>query len=479
MSARSRARSCCGSPASRPTAAPCAARGARASSTPTARTSGACSARSPTAVSSRSADDRVEVAHEALLREWPRLRDWIDEDAEGRRLHHHLAVAAREWEAGGRDPASSTAARAWPRRWTGAQRTGPSSTRPSARSWTRAAPRPTARRVACARRIGGCASLLAGVGAMLGIALAGRRAVSRAARHGPRRGAQRAGPAPRRAGARGGGARPLAAAGPPGRGDRELGADAREPARRAAAQPGRGRRHLERGRPAAAHGAAPRRAHGRGRRQPRARAAARRVGRRTGARRAAGRRSRRTARGAASVAAGDRSRVQPGRLPTRRQPDGQARAARHAQLAADRDAAGTAGLVPEPRLLARRPRAVRALRVGVRPARTAHHAPLRGARRAAPGPCRADRPRRAHGGSARLRRRWPAVRDPRGRRGGAARRAHPARAAPAPGPRCSRSAAGGDIDLGVPDPSRSRPTARRSRRAARTARCVSSTCARA
>jgi DNA-binding SARP family transcriptional activator/WD40 repeat protein len=49
--------------------------------------------------------DRVEVAHEALLREWPRLRDWIAEDVEGRRLHHHLAVAAREWEAGGRDPA--------------------------------------------------------------------------------------------------------------------------------------------------------------------------------------------------------------------------------------------------------------------------------------------------------------------------------------------------------------------------------------
>ena len=33
----------------------------------------------------------VEVAHEALLREWPRLREWIEEDAEGRRLRrqHH------------------------------------------------------------------------------------------------------------------------------------------------------------------------------------------------------------------------------------------------------------------------------------------------------------------------------------------------------------------------------------------------------
>ena len=46
----------------------------------------------------------VELAHEALLREWPRLRGWLEEDAEGRRLHRHLADAAREWDAGGRDP---------------------------------------------------------------------------------------------------------------------------------------------------------------------------------------------------------------------------------------------------------------------------------------------------------------------------------------------------------------------------------------
>ncbi len=46
----------------------------------------------------------AEVAHEALLREWPRLRGWLAEDAEGRRLHQHLAAAAREWDAGGRDP---------------------------------------------------------------------------------------------------------------------------------------------------------------------------------------------------------------------------------------------------------------------------------------------------------------------------------------------------------------------------------------
>ena len=47
----------------------------------------------------------VEVAHEALLREWPRLRAWLEEDAEGRRLHQHLIHAAAEWQASGRDPA--------------------------------------------------------------------------------------------------------------------------------------------------------------------------------------------------------------------------------------------------------------------------------------------------------------------------------------------------------------------------------------
>ncbi|MGH3129304.1 MAG: protein kinase domain-containing protein, partial [Gaiellaceae bacterium] len=45
----------------------------------------------------------VEVAHEALLREWPRLREWIEEDTEGRRLRRHITEAASEWDAAGRD----------------------------------------------------------------------------------------------------------------------------------------------------------------------------------------------------------------------------------------------------------------------------------------------------------------------------------------------------------------------------------------
>ena len=47
----------------------------------------------------------VEVAHEALLSEWPRLRAWLADDAEGRRLHQHLIQAAREEQASGREPA--------------------------------------------------------------------------------------------------------------------------------------------------------------------------------------------------------------------------------------------------------------------------------------------------------------------------------------------------------------------------------------
>lgn len=49
-------------------------------------------------------EGEVEVAHDALLREWPRLRGWLEEDADGRRVHQHLGAAARDWDAAGRDP---------------------------------------------------------------------------------------------------------------------------------------------------------------------------------------------------------------------------------------------------------------------------------------------------------------------------------------------------------------------------------------
>ena len=45
----------------------------------------------------------VEVAHEALIREWPTLRAWLEQDREGLRLHRHLTRAAEGWERQGRD----------------------------------------------------------------------------------------------------------------------------------------------------------------------------------------------------------------------------------------------------------------------------------------------------------------------------------------------------------------------------------------
>ena len=44
----------------------------------------------------------VEVAHEALIREWPRLRAWLDEDRDSLRVQAHLTQAARDWDAAGR-----------------------------------------------------------------------------------------------------------------------------------------------------------------------------------------------------------------------------------------------------------------------------------------------------------------------------------------------------------------------------------------
>ena len=45
----------------------------------------------------------AEVAHEVLIREWPTLRAWLEEDRAGIRLHRQLDDAARLWDAGGRE----------------------------------------------------------------------------------------------------------------------------------------------------------------------------------------------------------------------------------------------------------------------------------------------------------------------------------------------------------------------------------------
>ena len=46
----------------------------------------------------------MEVAHEALIREWPTLRLWLDEDREALRIHRHLTEAVRDWDRLARDP---------------------------------------------------------------------------------------------------------------------------------------------------------------------------------------------------------------------------------------------------------------------------------------------------------------------------------------------------------------------------------------
>ncbi|GHF65202.1 hypothetical protein GCM10010218_53340 [Streptomyces mashuensis] len=48
----------------------------------------------------------VTLAHEAVLRAWPRLRAWVDGDAAVLRDRQRLTAAARQWDAEGRDPAA-------------------------------------------------------------------------------------------------------------------------------------------------------------------------------------------------------------------------------------------------------------------------------------------------------------------------------------------------------------------------------------
>ncbi|MGW0845503.1 nSTAND1 domain-containing NTPase [Streptomyces sp. NPDC002787] len=48
--------------------------------------------------------ERVELAHEALIRCWPRLHGWLTEDREATRTARRLTDAAQAWEALGREP---------------------------------------------------------------------------------------------------------------------------------------------------------------------------------------------------------------------------------------------------------------------------------------------------------------------------------------------------------------------------------------
>ncbi|MFI6094690.1 helix-turn-helix domain-containing protein [Lentzea sp. NPDC051213] len=48
--------------------------------------------------------ERVEITHEALIRCWPRLREWLAADRDGLRAHRDLAESAAVWESLDRDP---------------------------------------------------------------------------------------------------------------------------------------------------------------------------------------------------------------------------------------------------------------------------------------------------------------------------------------------------------------------------------------
>lgn len=49
-------------------------------------------------------EDSAEVAHEALIREWPTLHGWLEENREGLRLHRQLTEAAQDWSGMNHDP---------------------------------------------------------------------------------------------------------------------------------------------------------------------------------------------------------------------------------------------------------------------------------------------------------------------------------------------------------------------------------------
>jgi len=51
-----------------------------------------------------SSDDQIEVAHEALVRNWPRMSEWLEEAAVSLRQRQRLTTQAEEWDRLGRDP---------------------------------------------------------------------------------------------------------------------------------------------------------------------------------------------------------------------------------------------------------------------------------------------------------------------------------------------------------------------------------------
>ena len=72
-----------------------------------------------------SGEGTLEVAHEALIRGWPQLRKWVDNDRAGLRTHLRLTDAAKEWADAATEAKDGTlfTVPAWPSRANGRQRT--------------------------------------------------------------------------------------------------------------------------------------------------------------------------------------------------------------------------------------------------------------------------------------------------------------------------------------------------------------------
>ena len=65
-------------------------------------------------VTGTDAESTVEVAHEALLREWATLAGWIGEVSDALRLREQLETEAQTWDAAGRPITCAGATSAWP-----------------------------------------------------------------------------------------------------------------------------------------------------------------------------------------------------------------------------------------------------------------------------------------------------------------------------------------------------------------------------
>jgi WD40 repeat protein len=50
--------------------------------------------------------DQLEITHEALIRHWPRLGEWLTEDRAGLRIHRQLTAATAVWDSLRQDPAA-------------------------------------------------------------------------------------------------------------------------------------------------------------------------------------------------------------------------------------------------------------------------------------------------------------------------------------------------------------------------------------